>query len=299
MNPPGLIQGLIGRIGVYYLRQKNLGTFLESIGLVLDGAADGMIIGARRSQPYRCTVDAFGDLSKDRKIRIYPNESEASIRYRLAHWRQIRRTRGCHYGEMLNVQPFFLGPGGATIQPSNDSYLPWIRVYHQSGDPGGGTLTTCHTLSPTGVYTWERAAFQWNWDGLSERWSRFWMVIYLPIGFAGNGFAWDDGTLWDAGPVWDGIPMAMLDAIVAGVLESKAAHSRFSGLIVTSLQPGDDIPEHAGVHPFDPQSAYTSNASHSTNLPDGNWASAVYPTGSFMGLNARAPWATFYAIDNG
>ena len=298
MSTPGKLQGLIGRIGVWYLGQKNVARILEATGLVLDGAADSMVVGMRRSQPYRCTPDAFGDLSKDRKIRLYPNESEASKRWRLAHWRQIRRTRGCHYGEMVNVQPFFLGPNGATIQPSGDSYLPTIRTYHQSGDPGGGALTTCHTLGSDGSYTWERAAFAWNWDGQTAKWSRSFTIIYLPANFS-SAVVYDSGAVYDGGAIYDGIPSGMVANIVAGLLEAKAPHYRLSALIFTTLRPTDSIPGFPGVRPFDPQSTLTTNADWSTNLPAGNWGGLVYTSGPHIGLATRPPWASFGYQDNG
>jgi len=298
MSFPGLIQSIGARIAAWYLGGKNIATVIEAANLTLDGAADGMLVGMRRSQPYRCTTDAFADLSKDRKIRLYPNESEASKRYRLAHWRQIRRTRGCHYGEMINVQPFFLGPGGATVDSSGVSFLPWIRVFHQSGDPGGGALTTCHTLDPLGNYTWQRSAFAWNWDGNTSQWSRFWMVIYLPANFATSFAYWDRLGSWDDGvSIWDGVPSNLLASIVQGVLEAKAAHSHFGGLIVTSLQPTDSIPGFSGSHPFDPtRSAWSANSDGSTNVPVGNWASPIWTSGPSFGLNSRPGWATFYGI---
>ena len=298
MSFTGILQSLGSRIAVWYLGGKNIATVLEATNLTLDGAADAMLVGMRRSQPYRCTKDAFGDLAKDRDILLYPNESESSRRWRLAHWRQIRRTRGCHYGEMANVQPFFLGPGGATVDSNNVSYLPWIRVFHQSGDPGSGALTTCHTLSPTGAYSWQRSAFPWAWDGNTSQWSRFWMVIYLPANFTTNYAVWDVSGSWDDGvSLWDGVPAVLLGNIVGGVLEAKAAHSHFGGLIFTTLQPTDSIPGFSGSHPFDPtRSTWSPNSDASTNVPVSNWASPVYTSGPNIGLNSRPGWASFYAI---
>jgi hypothetical protein len=294
----GRLQSLGARIATWYLGGKNIATFLEATNLTLDGAADAMLIGMRRSQPYRCTVDAFADLSKDRKIRLYPNESEASKRYRLAHWRQIRRTRGCHYGEMINIQPFFLGPGGATLDGNGVSYLPWIRTFHQSGDPGSGALSTCHTLDPTGAYSWVRSAFQWNWDGNTSQWSRSWTVVYIPSNFATNFAIWDTKGSWDDGvSLWDGVPSGLLDDLVSGVIEAKAPHYHFGGLIFTTLQPTDSIPGFVGSHPFDPtRSSWSANSDGSTNVPVANWASPVWTSGPSFGLNSRPSWATFYSI---
>jgi hypothetical protein len=291
----GKFQDRILRVAPWYLRQKNIGTLLEAIGLTLDGNVDGLLVGMRRGYPLRCTPDAFADLSKDRKIRLYPNESDQSKRFRLAHWRQIRRTRGCHYGEMINIQPFFLGPGGATVQPNGDQYLPTIRIVHQSGDPGGGPIATWHQLDPFGGYTWTRpGASNWNWDGQTAKWSRWGAIIFLPSNFTGAD-VYDGGDVYDAGATYDGVSSALVSDLVQGLIEAKAAHSRLSWVIATTLQPGSSIPGFPGRHPFDPNDVAITLPDGSTTLPVGNWGNLV----NNLNQPTRPPWASFLYWDNG
>lgn len=292
----GTFQQSIGRIAVWYLRQRNIATFLEAVGLTLDGATQTLYTGLDLSNPLRCPSSQLPVISADRKIRIYQTEPDASKRYRLAHWRQLRRTFGSHYGEMLNIQPFFLGTDG--LGP-----LPTIRIVHQSGFPAAGGLprATWHTLAPDGTYSVvRRSTSNWNWDGVASKWSRWWCIIYLPPGFV-DSFNWDSGPsfTWDSGLIWDGVPAAVFADLFGGLTEAKAAHSRCCGLITTSLQPTDDIPGLPGVHPFDPESVSTTNADGSTNLPIGNWGELSYSSGPNIGRHTRAPWATFYNWTNG
>jgi hypothetical protein len=80
----------------------------------------------------------------------------------------------------------------------------------------------------------------------------------------------------------------------------KSAHAWFAGLIVTALQPTDDIPGAPGRHPFDPaDTAFTLPGLAATSLPTGNWGTSVYTSGASGGLPTRPPWAIFYNLDNG
>lgn len=290
----GKFQTSIGRIAVWYLCQRNIATFLEAVGLTLDGAVQSLYTGLDLGNPLRCPSSQLPVISKDRKIRLYASEPDASKRYRLAHWRQLRRTFGSHYGEMLNIQPFFLGTDGKGT-------LPTIRIVHQSGTPAGGgsAKATWHTLAPDGTYSVvRRDPSNWNWDGQTSKWSRYWAILYFPTGFA-DTFDWDDGTLWDAGPLWNGVPAQFFADLYAGLTDAKAAHSMLCGLITTTLQPTDSIPGFPGVHPFDPASDFTLNLDGSTNLPIGNWGEVAYSSGAYLGHETRAPWATFYNWSNG
>src|SRR5579859_127104 len=98
---PGYFQKRVGDISVWFLRQKNIGTFLEAVACTLDSAGQGLVQGLSLGNPYKCPSSQLPVLSRDRKIRIYASEPDPSKRWRLAHWRQVRRTFGSHYGEML------------------------------------------------------------------------------------------------------------------------------------------------------------------------------------------------------
>jgi hypothetical protein len=283
----GKFQRLVSFVAPWFLRQKNLGTFLEAVGLLHDGAADNMIQGMRLGYPLRCPANQLPTISYDRGIKLYPSEPEASQRQRLSMWWQLHKTRGSHQGEMRHVQPYFL-PGT----------LPWIRIVHQAGD---GSVATWHTLDPSGHYSATTASpSNWNWDGQTSKWSRWWAIVYLPAGYASvTTGTWDGSSAWDGTALWDGLPAAIFADLWQMFSDWKAARSWFGGLIVTALQPTDSIPGHPGVHPFDPASTSTTNADGSTNLPTGSWGSPVYLSGPSLGLPTRPSWATFYNINNG
>lgn len=128
---------ILGDPAPYFLRQKNLGTFMEALGIVYDIFASNLALGLRLSQPLRCDESALPYLSFDRGIRLYPSEPIASQRFRLSQWWQLWKQRGSHQGAMRHLQPYFLGASG--LGP-----LPTIRIVHASGD---GLSATWHTLS--------------------------------------------------------------------------------------------------------------------------------------------------------
>ncbi len=138
----------------WFLQQKNVSRFLESMGLVLDGALLSLQVGLALSYPLICDPSALPVLSYDRSITLYPTEPIASQRFRLSQWYQLHRQRGTHQGEARNLQPFFLS--GA---------LPRIRVVFQCGD---ASCATWGTLDPDGTWTeHQQTPSNWNWDGVT------------------------------------------------------------------------------------------------------------------------------------
>lgn len=298
----GTLQALVYKIAPWFLQGPKLGAFCEAIGLVLDGSVDTLVAGLRLAQPLLCDVSALPHIAADRDILLYDTEPTFSQRYRLSKYLQLHRYRSTHFGEMSNIQPFFLGTDGLGL-------IPTIKVVHQSG--GGSPVATWHTLSPydasgeylgvspfppgsSGTYTVTTASpSNWNYDGQTSKWSRWWCIIHLPPGYA-HEITYDSGAVYDAGAVYDGISALAVADIVAGLKEAKGGHSRLAGVIVTSLQPTDSIPGFPGAHPFDPTSSSTTNADGSTNLPVGNWGSVIGPDNK----PTRPSWASWIYEDN-
>lgn len=266
----GSVQALIATIGPYFLHNKNLGTFLESIALTYDDGLESLKQGIYLSNPIVCDSSALPVLSVDRGIRLYPTESDASKRLRLSRWLQLHRVRGTHGGELKHAQPYFLPD------------VPVIRIVHQDG---AGDSATWHTIGIDGVYTVHRAIpSNWDYDGHQEKWSRFWVIIYIPARYVGMS-EWDDGSTWDSDEVWDGISADVALDIVSLLLEWHSGHSRIAGIILAT-DPAS----------FDPTGVAVTDADGWTSLPIGNWGSPV--SSPPVSVRTRPPLAIWLYENN-
>jgi len=74
----------------------------------------------------------------------------------------------------------------------------------------------------------------WNWDGSTANWSRFWVTIPPPSLWHSDG-TWDsDSAVWDDGGVWDSSDMTLEDvAALRGIpLRFEPAHVKGELVIV-------------------------------------------------------------------
>lgn len=231
MGVLGYLQSHALDLAPKFIRQPNIARLIEAAAFMMDTNVQTLAEGFKLSNPLLCDVSAFPSLSKDRKIRLYPTEPEASKRYRLSRWRQIRRHDASAYGAMLNLQPYFYqtGPGGSI----DKSKAPLIRVVHQSGDPGSGPIATWHTMSTAGAYTvYSPGSSNFNYDGRTTLWSRWWAFVDL----TSNGLAapnlWDDGHTYNDGALYDGTGLTTGQAsdIVSILIDSNPPHAWLAGV---------------------------------------------------------------------
>jgi len=243
----GAIQRAIEQVGVWFVKNKNIGTFIESSAVTQDSFVEDLRNGLALSQPLICDTSAFPVLSRDRQIRIFDSEPEISKRVRLSKWKQLHRQRGTHIGEMNHVAPYFL--------PAH----PVMRIVHQNG-----TIATWHTLAADGTYSYfQKSPSNWNYDGISSHWSRFYFILYL----SATGLAhYDDGGRYDSGERYDGIATQVALDVTQMILEWKSAHSRL-GAVILATDPAS----------FAPFATPVVNADGSTTLPIGNWGSPISP----------------------
>jgi len=251
----GAIQAMVSRIGPYFLHGKNIGTFLESFAKVYDDGAESLTQGILQADPFQCDAESLPGISRDRRIRLYPTETEASKRLRLSQWLQLHRTRGTHIGQLKHAQPFFMPD------------TPVMRIVHQDGL---GATATWHTIAADGTYSiHEQVPSNWDYDGLTTHWSRWWVIIYIPAQYIAS-VKWDDGGKYDAGSpeVYDGVlTSAIMQGIVNMFLEWNGAHSRL-GAVILATDPAS----------FDPTAfpLFITGTSRTT-LPMGNWGTAISP----------------------
>ncbi len=271
----------------WFLRNKNLGTLLQTYGAIIDDAAETLAQGARFSQPLRCDTSALPALAKDRSIELFATEAEASQRTRLAQWKQLARQRGSARGEMNELAIYF----GATF-----GVVPTMRIVHQDGT---GSIATWHTrggnddgfgiskpTSASYVQQVKVGPSNWNWDGAFAKWSRLWLIIYT----SGFGFTppdWDGGGDWDGGPIWDGtFTDTQIADIVSIFRNRKGAHSILWG-VIAATDPAS----------FNPAASIIVNGDGTSTLPDGKWGYTVDPV---TGKPTRVSTARFlYDLGHG
>ena len=293
----GVFRNTILNFAPSWMQQRWMTALLHAYADELDGFALRVFDGLRSANPYaagartstgtllQCDADVLPWHAADRGIRLYDSEPELSKRVRLGQWRQLKKRRGSHQGELRNLQPFWLAEA--------TSILPTMRIVHQSNE--GTPTATWHTLSSEGVYSVHRASpSNWNYDGQASKWARFWLIIYLPSSLAyGEPVYYDAGEAFDGGSIYDGLTSAVIADIVAAVKEAKAAHSRLSGIITTTLAATDPIPGEV-VRPFEPTTTAITLSDGSTSLPVGNWGVAVDPV---TNLPTRPSWASWIYED--
>ena len=281
-----------------WFQNPYMGTMTRAVAAAYDAMAGRVFDGRRASNPYaagargadgalfECPADVLPYHSRDRGIRLYSSEPELSQRYRLSRFRQLKKTRGSHPGELLNLQPFWLSEA--------TSVLPTMRVVFQDnrGTPGA----EWYTLSPNGLLSKrQQNTSNWNYDGQTTLRTRFWVIIHLPVGYT-DAIVYGDGSVYGGGAIYGGITSRAIADMVEAIKEAKAAHSRLAGIIATELQPTDPIPDVAGVHyPFDPTDTAQALTGGGTSLPVGNWADAVDPV---TNLPTRPLWANWLYEDN-
>lgn len=262
----GTIQGLISRIGPWFLHQKNIGRFLESFGLHYDSAALSLQQGAMLANPLKCDASALPQISIDRSMRLFDSESELSKRTRLADWHALHRQRGTNQGEIRHALPYFLPD------------TPIMRIVHQDG---AALRATWHTISLVdGAYDVTKTEpSNWNYDGLTPEWSRFWVILYVPSRLL-NLHRYDDGTTYDDGTLWDGVVTQIAKDMVDMILEWQSTTERMQAYILAT-DPAS----------FDPAAVATFPGGGSmSTLPVGNWGSPIDPRTGRMGRLSSAIW---------
>jgi hypothetical protein len=265
----GVLQRFVSSVGPWFVQGRTLGGLREAFAATFDSAETALEAGMQLSQPLRCDESALPIIAKDRSIPIYPAEVKASQRARLANWLPLHRQRGTHQGELKHLQPYFL--------PDR----PLLHIVHQTGD---GLAAVWHSLSSDGVYSTEIVTpSNWDFDGRSALWSRFWLIVNMPSGWV-NAPQYDVASYWDnCAEGYDGIDQQEALDIIALAKGWKSAHSRLAGVLVNS-----------GTYPIAPENM-TVSVDGWTSLPvAGNWKSYVNSNGT----RARNPYVTFLYEDN-
>jgi hypothetical protein len=112
--------------------------------------------------------DALSAMGRDRRVVRGLSETSASYVKRLKAWLDDRKTAGNAYALMQRLAEY-LGTGTS------------FRVVDNAGN--------WYSRDVSGNRTLVVGSANWNWDGLTAQWSRFWVIIY-------------PGALWTRTPAW-------------------------------------------------------------------------------------------------
>jgi hypothetical protein len=164
---------------------------LYAIGLHLDILREMLLKGVTARFP-GVHRDATPLLCRDLKALRGPEETEAQIAERLRTRRITAPTKGNAISVLLDLQAY--------LTP----YNPRIRAVNNNG--AYSEIASDGTLS--------FGMIEWNWDGNTSLFSRFWVLIWVPPALWQN-----DGTFGDSGLVGDGgvLGSTALPEVVAGV----------------------------------------------------------------------------------
>jgi hypothetical protein len=168
---PGFLSGPLGERVVYTLHVFG------------DAVQEWILQGIQGRMPLMCSPTCLGPIGRDRGIVRGFAESEYSYRRRLLWWWNDWRGAGHAYPLLNNVAGYLLPEQLA------------VRIVTNSG--------MYYTRAADGTLSFEQASpNNWDWDGASSDWWRFWLIIYDPTEAVftkeqtwGNG-TWGDGGVW-------------------------------------------------------------------------------------------------------
>lgn len=178
--------------------------------------------------------DALAALGRDRGVVRGIDETDRSYAYRLTQWLVDARTRGTAFTLMKTLAAYvdWDGSKGASF-----------RVVDNRGN--------WFSRAADGTQTSSLNTGNWDWDGDTSKWGRFWVIVYPATRWVDTGEDWGD-DVW-AGSTWGSTSISEVETrtIQALVAEWSPLHARCE-TIVLALDAAS----------FDP----------TTPEPDGSWA---------------------------
>lgn len=230
-------RGMHEALAPEWLRGDEGTRVLWTLEFMADTYAERAKLGMLASCPSNAPEDALPYLSRDRKIIRGIGEPSAAFRARLLTWLDDHKTRGNPYA-LLNQLRTYLGAG--------------VRV--RSVDMRGNWFT----IERDGTRSCLINQNNFDWDGLSTQWSRFWVIVYPTAA----GVPWAEQAAWGAGQSWGEMDslgttatQAEIDGMMRIIREWKPAGTRCDWGIVAfddaSFDPaGADVPsgDYLGWH---------------------------------------------------
>lgn len=229
---PSWLRAFVGEIKMY------------AYGVVIDALLAAGDQGVKARFPGAGTPSALPYIGRDRVLDRFPSETDDQYASRLAGFLDTWAMAGNAESILDQIAGYLGNPSGPAL----------IRIVTNSGVwyTWQNGVITMHRSSPN----------NWNWDGLTSRWWRFWVVIQ---GVYTSGRKYGDGLKYAPGGVTYGSNATSNDvaAIRRIIAKWKPAHTYCENLIVS----------------LDPSFLPPTDVFGSANLPDGTWGNATKQSG--------------------
>lgn len=121
--------------------------------------------------------DALAAMGRDRRVVKGIGESDTSYALHLRNWLNDRRTAGNPFTLLRKLSDYTGTTNGVSF-----------RTVDNSGN--------WYSRSATGVETSSLATGNWNWDGNTAAWSRFWVIIYPGTLWTSTSQTWGAAGSW-------------------------------------------------------------------------------------------------------
>lgn len=203
----------IAAVAPPWLRGPVAARFLYGFGAVMDATAEWMRQGVLARFPGAGAPDALPYIGRDRQIVRGFAESADSYAERLRRWLDDWRVAGSPISVLAQLRGYLLG------------VRPVLRTVDNTGN--------WHSLDASDVHTWSRGA-NWNWDGLTARWWRWWAIVYSSAGPWETEGTWSDGsTSWGDGGTWGTTATtAEVETLRAILAQWRSAHALPQWIVV-------------------------------------------------------------------
>lgn len=205
---------------------------LYNLGLIEDMWMERLRQGLNARFPSRAPSDALAVIGRDRRIVKGYVESDEIYASRLIRAIDDWKTAGNPFALMQQVAAY----SGVTMMRTVDNSGNWYQLNN-------------------GVAEFSLNLDNWDWDGSTESWGRFWLILYSESGPWERDGTWGDGDLWgDDGTTWGSTASPEEVGSIRGIVRDwKPAHARCMNIIVC----------------FDED--YLAPAEGAGDLPDGTW----------------------------
>jgi hypothetical protein len=208
---------------------------LYAMAIQLDALGDALAYGVKLRFPNVYSPESLPLIGRDRGISRGFEETDAGYAARLERWLYDHRRAANPYTLMRQIQGYLAG------------HSVKLRIVNNAG--------AWYTLNADGTTEYVLGG-NWNWDGNTVQWSRFWLLIYPPADLWVRSGTWGDGSLWGEGTWGSTATVEQVESIRGIVAEWQAPHARCVNIILVF-----------DAAAFDPTDA-------APPLPDGTWARA-------------------------